>query len=394
MDIERFSGLVADIYDAALDPPKWRKVLRGVCEAVDGSPSASLCWQDAAKKSGHSYFAWGGDPSYAQLYWSRHNNLNPLTSGAGRFAIGEVFRATDIVPREQLVETPFYKEWMLPQGWSDVLCANLDKSATGRAVFIVARPARDGLADEEMRRRMRLLVPHVQRAVSVGRLIDVSRVEAAALTDTLDGLDAAMFLVDSSGRLVHANTSGQAMLNDGNVLYANGRLVARDAQSDETLRNAFRTSGNGNGAPDVRDIAVQLAARNGNKFVTHVLPLRSGARRQAGVPYSAVAAVFVQRAGRSITLPFEMLARQYQLTPGELRILIAMIDAGGVPDIAAALKLSQATVRTHLRHVFEKTGVRRQADLVKLITSYPAPILAQSCNGKGAERHNGCRAAA
>ena len=113
-----------------------------------------------------------------------------------------------------------------------------------------------------------------------------------------------------------------------------------------------------------------------NTFVTHVLPLRSGARRQAGVPYSAVAAVFVQRAGRPITLPFEMLARQYQLTPGELRVLIAMIDAGGVPDIAAALKLSQATVRTHLRHVFEKTGVRRQADLVKLITSYPAPILA------------------
>ena len=110
-----------------------------------GGPSASLFWQDAAKKSGHSYFVWGGDARYAQLYWDKHNNLNPLTSGAGRFAIGEVFSATDIVPREQLVETPFYKEWMLPQGWGDVVCANLDKSITGRAVFVVARPAQDSL---------------------------------------------------------------------------------------------------------------------------------------------------------------------------------------------------------------------------------------------------------
>ena len=56
-------------------------------------------------------------------------------------------------------------------------------------------------------------------------------------------------------------------------------------------------------------------------------------------------------------------------------MLVALIDFGGVAEVAAALKLSPATVRTHLRHVFEKTGVRRQADLVKLMASYPAPIL-------------------
>lgn len=394
MDIEQFSKLVADIYDAALDPPKWRKVLKGISEFVGSCPSVCLYWQDAAKKSGHSYFISGGDPRYLQLYWEKYNNLNPLTSGAGRYPIDEVFRATDIIPRQQLIETPFYKEWMLPQGWSDFACATLDKSATGRAAFLVARPLNDSIPEEEVKRRMGMLVPHVRRAMRISRLIDVSRVEAAALTDTLDGLEAAMFLVDSSGRLVHANTSGHAMLSDGNALYANGRLVARDAQADETLRNAFQASAEGNSPPDAKDLAVQLAARNGNKFVTHVLPLKTGARRRAGVRYSAVAAVFVQRAGRPITLPFEMLARQYQLTPGEMRVMMAMIDSGGVPDMAAALNLSQATVRTHLRHVFEKTGVRRQADLVKLITSYPAPILAQSSSGPAPEPQNGCRAAA
>jgi DNA-binding CsgD family transcriptional regulator len=81
----------------------------------------------------------------------------------------------------------------------------------------------------------------------------------------------------------------------------------------------------------------------------------------------------VQRAGNDTPPSLDALAARYQLTPSELRVLIAIIDIGGVPEVAAALHLSQATVRTHLRHVFEKTGVRRQADLVKLIASQSSP---------------------
>ena len=54
MDVEDFSAIVADIYDAALDPPLWRKVLKNVCGFTRGGPSASLFWQDAARKTGNS----------------------------------------------------------------------------------------------------------------------------------------------------------------------------------------------------------------------------------------------------------------------------------------------------------------------------------------------------
>jgi len=376
MDIDRFSELVADIYDAALDRPRWRKVLKDACAFVRGGPSASLFWQDAAKKTGHTYFVVGGDPRFLQLYWDKYIALNPLTAAAGSFPVGECYSATDIIPEAKFVETPFYKEWMAPQGWGDILSVNLDKSATSRAAFMVARPVRDGAVDDEMRRRMRLLVPHVRRSVEIGRLVDLNRAEAATFADTFDGLQAGMFLVDSGGRLVHANASGRAMLSDGNALHANGKLVARNARADEALRDAFSTVRNRD-APVGKAITVNLTARDGGRFVTHVLPLTEGARRQAGICYTAVAAVFVQKPARSASLPLDELARQYQLTAGEVRMLDALIDVGGVPETACALKLSPATVRTHLRHVFEKTGVRRQADLVKLIACYPSPILAR-----------------
>jgi hypothetical protein len=43
----------------------------------------------------------------------------------------------------------------------------------------------------------------------------------------------------------------------------------------------------------------------------NVLPLTSGARRQAGVSYSAVAAVFVQKSGQSATMSLEAMAQQF-----------------------------------------------------------------------------------
>jgi DNA-binding CsgD family transcriptional regulator len=369
MDVEDFSAIVADIYDAALDPPLWRKVLKNVCGFTRGGPSASLFWQDAARKTGNSYFVWGGEARFGQLYWEKYIALNPFTPAAGSFPVEQLYSAADVLPPPEFIETEFYKEWMSPQGWGDVLSVNLDKTATGRAVFSIARHARDGLVDEEMRQRVRLLVPHVRRAVMIGKLIDLNQQQAAALADTLDGLHAGAFLVDAEGRLVHANTSANDMLNDGNVLHANGRLVAFDAKGDQELHDIFAAARDGDAALGGKGVAVQLTARNGDQFVTHVLPLTTGARRKAGVPYSAVAAVFVQRAGNDTPPSLDALAARYQLTPSELRVLIAIIDIGGVPEVAAALNLSQATVRTHLRHVFEKTGVRRQADLVKLIAS-------------------------
>jgi len=80
MDVKDFSELVADVYDAALDPPSWRKVLKGICAFVRGGPAASLFWQDAVRRTGKTCYAWGGDPDYDRLYWDRYVGLNPFTA--------------------------------------------------------------------------------------------------------------------------------------------------------------------------------------------------------------------------------------------------------------------------------------------------------------------------
>ena len=72
-------------------------------------------------------------------------------------------------------------------------------------------------------------------------------------------------------------------------------------------------------------------------------------------------------------MPMDALALLYNLTPAEVRVF-EMVCAGRTQaNIAAESELARSTVKSHLQHVFEKTGCRRQVDLVKLAASLSRP---------------------
>ena len=257
----------------------------------------------------------------------------------------------------------------------DVIIANLEKSATSIAVLAIRRTERDGLVDSVAWDRMELIVPHVRRAILIGKVIDWNKLEATALTAAMDRLAAAVFLLDGGGRIVYVNAAGRAVLDRGSLLRAlNGTLTANDPEADKTLRETFAAAGGGDAAVGIKAVAVPLTTADGERYIGHALPLTSGARRQAGLSTTAAAALFVRKAGLDLPSPIEILAKLYKLTAGELGVLQAVVEAGSVPAAAKVLGVSQTTVKTHLHHVFQKTGAKRQIDLAKLVAGAASPF--------------------
>jgi DNA-binding CsgD family transcriptional regulator len=373
-DDQTLSDLIGDVYDATLDQLLWQNVLERAALFV-GGVGAALFSKDAAAQLGDVHYDVGIDQYYRQLYFDKYVTLDPATTGQFFAEIEEPFATADLMPYEEFTETRFYQEWVRPQGLVDFLTAILDKSATSVAMFGVFRHERNGVVDDEARRRMRLIVPHIRRAVLIGRMFDLKTAEAATFADTLDRLSAGMCLVDAEGRIVHANAAGHAILAAGDILYAvSGRLAACDAQINQTLREVFAAAGQGDAALGTKGIAVPLTGRDGERYVAHALPLTSGARRRAGIAYTAVAALFVRKAALAMSSRSEVIGKAFKLTPTELRVLLAIVEVGGVPEVAAALGVADTTVRTHVSRLFEKTGATRQADLVKLVAGYSAPL--------------------
>lgn len=366
------SPLIGELYDAAIDPTLWEPVLRKVAAFVGGHSAGVVVKDASAKTGGLAYDDNVLSPHYKRLYFEKYIKLDPCTTGQFFAQIGEPISTSDIVPYEEFLKTRFYREWAQPQGFVDFIASILDKSTTGAAFCGIFRHERHGIVDDATRSRMRLITPHIRRAVLIAKLIDLKSAEAANLAETFDGLSAGMFLVDAGGRIVHANSAGHVILDAADYLRTTaGRLVASDPEANKVLADSFRVGEAGIG---VKGIAVPLAARDRTRHVAHVLPLTSGARRRFGTTLAASAALFVHKAALDTPSPPEVIAKAYQLTPTELRVLLAIVEVGGVPEVAEALGVAGETVKTHLTRLYRKTGTRRQAELVKVVAGFTNPL--------------------
>ena len=375
-ELERASKLIGDIYDAALDPALWPSVFESTCNFLQGCNAAMCVHESGAGRSG-LLLQWGFDPDIFQKYNSTYARLNPLNIPALLYAKpGSVLTPADMHYYEEVVASRFFREWAAPQGHVDAMLLTIEKSAMRYSAIAINRHEHQGRVDDAMRRRAELLTPHFCRAVAIGKVIELNRIEAVVLADTLDGLSSALFLVDADGKVMHANASGQAMLQTQEVVRAPGaRLTATELQADRALQDVIAAAALGDAIGTARGASLPLRGPKGENHVAHVLPLGFGRRREAGANYFAVAAVFVRKAEFELTHPVEALARRYKLTAAEMRVLMAIVEVGGVPEVAEALEISQATVRTHLSRLFDKTGTNRQADLVKIVAGFASPLI-------------------
>jgi DNA-binding CsgD family transcriptional regulator len=360
------SAIICCIYDAAVDPQLWPEAMRRACEFVGGS-SANLFWHDMVQADGDAMYSYNNHPHWAELYSEIYAPLNPVFPAAAFQPVGSVVAATDLVPAAELRETRFYKEWLAPQQMTDALGILLERDAT-RAAFLSIL-WRERAIDDEARRRLALLVPHLLRAVAIGRLFIRQQAKEAALTETLDHLEAGVFLISGGGRIVFANTRGQAMLAEGTLVAArNGILHAVAAEADGALADSLRALEDRAAPGAAQRVAIRLSDATEPNWIAHVLPLMDGARRRAGDAFAAVAAVFVRGSSLAERSPLEALAQLYELTAGEIRVVEAILRMSRLDDIAAALGISRATVKTHLNRAYRKCRVTGQSDLIRLIS--------------------------
>jgi DNA-binding CsgD family transcriptional regulator/PAS domain-containing protein len=374
-DPDQFSSLIGDIYDAVVDQTLWTGALDKAVQFV-GAQAVVLLWQNLASTSVELIYAFGIEPHYVDLYVERYVKLDPTTTPMFQLETDDVASPIDLLPHGEFAKSFFYTEWLEPQGFVDLLQASLDKSPTDFVRLFFLRQRDSGMVDSSMRERLRLIVPHIRRAALVGQMVDRAAAEAATFGNALDGIGAGLFFVDASGRIVHANTSGEGMLAQGVLARGtSGKLASYDASAVQGLDEIFGITESGDADAEPRGGAVPLTARDGEHYVAHVLPLTSGSRRQAGTSSETIAAVFVKKAALDMPSPQDIIAKFHKLTPTELRVLFAIVQVGGVPEVAESMGISPSTVKTHLRRLFAKTGSDRQADLVKLVAGYVNPLM-------------------
>jgi DNA-binding CsgD family transcriptional regulator len=285
--------------------------------------------------------------------------------------IDGVYATRDFMDYDEFRQSRFFREWAEPNGFVDSCSSCLMKSPTRFAMATCLLPRLATARDYDLGR---LFAPHLRRAVLISDLLDSQRLVVEERANTIDQLRVGVLIADSRCRITYANAAAEAMFAAGDPIRSTGGILStRTTATTVVLRHAVEQGcreetslgGSGIGIPALRE--------DGSAAVIHILPLerRTGWRGDR----TPSVAVFVATSEHLSSISGGAIAALFNLTTTEAQVLEKIAAGETAKKIAVQMGIAVSTVRTHLLRILDKTGTRRQAELVKLVHELSLPLV-------------------
>lgn len=225
-------------------------------------------------------------------------------------------------------------------------------------------------------RNARLLGPRLDRGLELIGRLDAAQAAAEDAEAVMAAFETAVMTLCADLRLRTANPAADVLLRRGDALRLRaGRVQAKWPRDERALWSALGAAletGHGDPAP-VDGRAAPRATFFPIERGEGRAPYRAGVfplRREATPQQGARVVLVVDDPDWSNASPkteAEFLARAFGLTGAEARFAVRIGSGASLPDAADASGIARSTAKTHLARIFDKTDVRRQAELVRLL---------------------------
>lgn len=358
------SELIGSIYDCALDPEHWERTLGDLTRAFS-SEGTSLGLMDRRRgKTLFSRYSSGSANLNLQAFEAKHSP--EVVRMLSRFVLELQPDEPHVVSRlPQGYPAPFFTEQLKPRGFVDVMTCFLSHTPAHLSIFSIGRVGSQGVFTDREIALGGLLSPHLRRSVTISGLLDARAVEKARMADALDALKCGVVLTNRGGAILHANRAAERMMRRaGPIQGVRGVLQATAPAAAKEMRSAIALAARDETSLGKTGLAIRVSQDSEPAQYAHVLPLARGELRARLKP-EAAAAVFVGPPADEAD-GAEAMAAAFSLTSAETRLVERLLAGRSLKESAAALGVAPTTAKTHLENIFQKTGARRQAELMRL----------------------------
>lgn len=186
------------------------------------------------------------------------------------------------------------------------------------------------------------------------------------LDDHADHADRALLRLDSTGKVTWRSASSAAALEaDDDLFLRAGRLHIRDRRADQQLQAAIAWAAQlDSGLFSMYRGALPIVLAAGQDLPTKVWWVIAESDM-----------ILFSMGDRGLTEHrLDAAALVYGLSPAQRRLAGHIAQGLSLVGSAQAMKITPSTARTHLERIFDKTGVRHQPALVRVLLSAAAPL--------------------
>lgn len=355
---QQTSNLIDHVYAALFGEAPWQGFLDGTRDLLPDGQTV-LLYHDKSSRTGAFTMAAGLDPGIVQRYNSHYHALNPWTDHALIRPLRRVMQADEMLPREDLLRTPFFNEYLRERGvvtglgvtfrrdenrdfFFSIVCANVDEERLNRA-----------------KRTITALTPHL------------ARTSGAFGPGAMERAGSGTLRINAKLKVMSVDGQALALLEESEALRIGplGRLICKDANVLRLLQQMLASGLDAPLAPAVQ--YCHLKCRNG------ALPLRAWIYRPGLMTRDLFGGmdcfIRIDTPERTLHEGARQFGALHHLSISETNIVQGLVEGLTIELIARARRTSPDTVRTQLKSIYAKTGCARQADIVRHVAAMANP---------------------
>lgn len=376
-DVHHLSELTHQIYDASVHPERWNGVVAAIAASF-GSVKGLLFTPFLAPHHGGFIFPTGIGETALQLWANAYIDKDiwaQRIQEKGLLRTGAALLDQEVVPREEFLASPFYREFLSTIGIGRVCVGVVFEGMPGLPATVISifRDAHEPAFDQTDAQWMKLLAAHASRSLGLMQHLDTARLHNASLLASNERLNFGVALLNDNMQVLHLNRAAQGVMDrcDGLFISENRQLESKPSSTQPrslahwltTIKNTPRAT-QGNFLEGYR-VERSVDGQHYTVQCAEVLPTSMWAAQGETIRYI----VFIMTPS-ALQLPSAIrLSTLYELTKAQAKVALEFSNGGSYRQVALRLRVSEDTVRSHVKEIYAKTRVNRMPDLVRLVLS-------------------------
>ena len=362
--------LIEQIYAAAVDCTLWSGVLETLMQATNSSSGVIYAFNP---QSGNSriltddHLHMKSMEAYCQYYAT----IDPWHAYMISRPAGEVFYSQQAAPDTEFEKTEFYNDFLKPQGIFHAMGGIV--SVIDEQIYVLGvQRHRDMGSYENDTRLLKRLFPHLERAFNVSAKLEGCKNDGEQNCCAMDQLAVGIMLLDQSLKIKHMNSCMREIIaNDGVLEVTTDSPRAIDYQENLKLKAKLSTVLEQGNQDDPFPPSIMKLGRSAQKGLLTLFARPVQQHDGYLLKADGETGVILFLTGRSNkNIPNTLLCEIYGLSPMQAVVCEKVASGLTIKEVSEQLDITRETTKTHLKAIFQRTGVRRQADLIHLLSTH------------------------
>ncbi len=384
-ELERAHRLIPEIYDAAVNPESISEILQKVAHFIGafGAILTEVSNSEELTEYRIPHYSSGYEPALVEHYLEKYSSFElkdqrifqtlSLQTDDIELISDEVL-AKSRGALEQQPNVQFLKSIGIDYRAATLL--NKDFINVDR--FALQFTGEQGPLNPDHVRRCQLILPHLAKALIVGRPTQQLITENAAVLECLNRLKSGVCIIDTDRRVILKNQEFERQVEDYDVfaIARDGRLGfahERHLKPAQQMFSGFGFHGRFGARP--RKEALELATdKSPHELCLEVIPL--GQTNEIDKNFQSGSLIFCLDTSRHSDIDVNGMSEAYGLTASERNVLRFVAEGLSNRQIAETAGKSVETINSQVKSILSKSMTSNRTQLIRLASQINTHLVA------------------